>query len=291
MSTVAAAGQTNTLAFQLDDNLIRVPVVLDGHKTQAVLDSGTNTLAVNRKFALSLGMRPGNTKGTVAGGGAADSVYPVTIAQLDFGPERLTDLTGIAVDLEHVSSLARFPVDVFLGRPAFEKRALRIDYPRRQITFFPPGAVAACADPIALHFAGGVPIVSVALQPTSSSAPATLHMIVDLGSTHWAAIVGGPFLDTAEGKALKKRGVQMRLATRVGGALEGVSVRVARMVLGTHTFSNVTVGLASHVKAFQDGSVDGSLGVPLWDKGAITLDDSHHRLCLDLPASSGTKIK
>ena len=165
--TVAVAGRNSSLTFHLQDNIIRFPVVLNGHKMEGALDSGTGTLAVDRKFALSLGMRPRKMIGTAAGGGAtAEPIYPVMIAQLDFGPERLTHVAGMALDLSHLSSANGFPVDVILGRPAFERRALRINYPKRRITFLAPGAKAACADPIPVKLAAGVPIVTVTLQAT-----------------------------------------------------------------------------------------------------------------------------
>ena len=287
---LAGARHPNTLNFHLTDNIIRFPVVLNGHKVGGTLDSGTGALAVDRRFALSLGMRQGKMVGTAAGGGAvAERVYPVTIDQLDFGPERLTHVAGVALDLNHLSSANGFPVDVILGRPAFERRALRINYPKRRITFLAQGAKAACADPIPVKLAAGVPVVAVTLQATPSARPKILHMIVDLGTRYWAAVVGGPFLNTAEGRALEKRGVRTQLGTGTGGRVEGKSVRIAKMIVGKHKFKNLTIGLARHVKTFQLGIADGSLGVPLWDKGIITFDDAHHELCLDLPESDGAK--
>jgi hypothetical protein len=48
-----------SMPFQLQDNLIRVPILINGSKADAVLDSGTGALGVDRTFALSLGLRPG----------------------------------------------------------------------------------------------------------------------------------------------------------------------------------------------------------------------------------------
>jgi hypothetical protein len=289
-SALAGPRQNSTLTFHLTDNVIRFPVVVNGHKVGGALDSGTGTLALDRKFALSLGLRPGKMAGTAAGGGAvAEPVYPVTIARLAFGPERLTHVAGMALNLSRLSAANGFPVDVILGRPAFEQRALRINYPKRRITFLAPGAEAACADPIPIRFAGGVPIVSVTLQATPSARPARLHMIVDLGTRYWAAMVGGPFLNTAEGRTLEKQGVRAHLGTGTGGRVEGKTVQIAEMVVGKHKFRDLTIGLANHVKAFQLGVADGSLGVPLWDKGTITFDDADHRLCLHVPMKSRMK--
>jgi len=48
-------------------------------------------------------------------------MYPVVLNEIQFGPERLTQVRGIALDLGHLSSSAKFPVQVLLGN-----RSLRI---------------------------------------------------------------------------------------------------------------------------------------------------------------------
>jgi hypothetical protein len=65
----AALGQQDSLAFQLQDNLIRVQVVLNGQHVEAVLDSGTGSLALDLRFARSLGLEPAKSTGMVPGGG------------------------------------------------------------------------------------------------------------------------------------------------------------------------------------------------------------------------------
>jgi hypothetical protein len=57
--------QQNDLAFRLDDNLIRVPILLDGHNLEAALDSGTGSIAIDRAFAVALGIELGPSIGTV----------------------------------------------------------------------------------------------------------------------------------------------------------------------------------------------------------------------------------
>jgi hypothetical protein len=50
----------------------------------------------------------------------AKQLYPVTIADLQFGPERLTQLAGVPLDLGHLSASAGFAVQVLLGQPVFK---------------------------------------------------------------------------------------------------------------------------------------------------------------------------
>ena len=66
--------RSKSLTFQLEYNLIRVPVSVNGHTAHAVLDSGSGALVLDRSFALSIGIKPGLTSGDVAGGGGPSAM-------------------------------------------------------------------------------------------------------------------------------------------------------------------------------------------------------------------------
>jgi hypothetical protein len=282
-----AAAQGSEIPFQLQDNLIRVPVVINGNKVDAVLDSGTGALGLDRTFALSLGLHPGVESGKVPGGGAAVPMFPVSLTEIEFGPERLSQIAGVALDMGHLSSSAGFPVKVLLGQPVFLLQPLRIDYPNRKISFLPAGTEAACVDPIPLNFVGGTPVVSVTLRATPTSTPQTLHLIVDLGTRQYAAMLGGPFLDTPDGKLLEQAGKPMQVGTGTGGAVAGNEAQVSSLAVGRHVFPALSVALTRDVGAFSSGIADGTLGVPLWKAGTITFDYPHHHFCVELPKSFG----
>ncbi len=284
-SCLDALGQNQSMPFQLQDNLVRIPIRLNGLPAEAVLDSGTGGLVLDLNFARSLGMKPEKPSGTVPGGGAPVSMFPVTVAKLQFGPEALSQAAGVAVDLSHITSSACFPVQVLLGKLIFDQRALRIDYPDRRVVFLPPGEAATCTDPVPLSFTGGTPVVAVTLQATPTSQPVTLHLIVDLGTRHYAALIGGPFLNTEDGKILQQQGKSVQLGTGTGGAVRGTTVQLASLKVGNREFRNLTVGLTSQVGVFAAGAADGSLGVPLWIDGSITLDFPHRTLCLEKTAN------
>jgi hypothetical protein len=168
----------------------------------------------------------------------------------------------------------------------FDQRALRIDYPHRKIVFLPKAAEVTCANPIPITFFGGAPVVEVTLRSSPESKPVQLHLIVDLGTRHYAAMIGGPFLDTPIGKELLRKSTSLQVGTGTGGALEGNSVQVDSLRIGQQRFAGLTIALTSHVGAFAFGVADGSLGVPLWKDGAVTFDYPHRRLCLDLPPNA-----
>jgi hypothetical protein len=158
------------------------------------------------------------------------------------------------------------------------KGPIRIDYPERRLTFF--SKAPACPAPIALDMLNGVPRVTVTLRPVRDAPATILHLIVDLGTRHFAAIIGGRFLETAAGKAMMSRGKAERIGTGTGGTIAGVTVRAAELGLGTHRYRDLSIALTRQVVAFNKGLADGTLGVPLWVDGAITFDETNRRLCL-----------
>jgi hypothetical protein len=289
-SSCSCVAQQTTLPFQLQDNLLRISIRMNGQPVEAVLDSGAGGLVLDRAFAASVGVPMGDSIGMVPGGGAPELMFPVTIDGLDFGPEHMENVSAIALSLEHLSSSAGFQVHVLLGRPAFVERAILVNYPARKIVFFPVGVEPPCADSIPLSFVGGTPVVTVTLQATAASRPVTLHLIVDFGTRHFAAMLGGPFLDSADGQRLDKAGHPMQVGTGTGGVVMGTSVSVADLKVGSNHFANLGVALTRQVGAFNKGGADGSLGVPLWDHGIITLDYAHQKLCLDVPRTAGETL-
>lgn len=281
LGSSAAAGQQQTLPFHLDDNLIRVPVTFNGQPMDAVLDSGTGGLAIDLAFAQSLHLDLGKSIGMVPGGGEPEPMYPVILDQLDFGPERLSFTPAIAVDLSHLTASAGFPVHLLLGLPVFRQSVLRVDYPAHTLTFL--AQASPCADPIPFTIYGGTPLVAATVVATAGGAPHNLHLIVDLGTRHAAVLLGGPFLDTADGQTLQAAGHPGKLGTGTGGVVMGTIAPIASLTVGNHQVSNVAIGLTHHVGILEKGVADGTLGVPLWQNGVVTFDYAHSTVCFDLP--------
>jgi hypothetical protein len=279
VSTVAA--QQTTIPFHLQDNLIRVPVTLNGQSLDAVLDSGTGGLGIDYAFAQSLHLDIGQSIGMVPGGGKPEPMYPVILDHLDFGPEHLSFTPAIAVDLSHLSASAGFPVHLLLGLPVFRQNILRVDYPAHTLTFL--DAPPPCADPIPFTIYGGAPLVSATVMATPGSAPRTLHLIVDLGTRHAALLLGGAFLETADGQALLAAGHPAQLGTGTGGVVMGTRASIAGLTVGNHHFLNLAIALTHNVGILEKGVADGTLGVPLWQTGAVTFDYTHNTVCFDLP--------
>lgn len=272
-----------TLPFHLDDNLVRVPVTLNGQPIDAVLDSGTGALAVDRAYAQSLHLDMGASIGMAPGGGEPEPMYPLVLDHVDFGPEHLSFIPAVALDLSHLSASAGFPVRLLLGLPIFREGPLRVDYPARTLTFLPATTAASCADPIPFTLYGGAPLIAASLLATPASTPQSLHLIVDLGTRHYAVMLGGKFLDSSDGQALQKSGQPRQVGTGTGGAVMGTIALIAGLTIGSRHYSNLTVALTHHVGVLEKGVADGTLGVPLWQNGSVTFDYVRKTVCFDLP--------
>ncbi len=270
-----------TMPFELKDNLVRIEVEVNGRKQSGVLDSGAGAILVDRKVSQELGLREGGPAGAAAGGGEeAKPLSPVTLAHLAAGPLRFENVAGYALDLGHLSSSAGFPVDVLLGAPAFKYGAVSVDYARRQVTFGPSGSAGRCAAPIPMEILHDAPVVEIDLQTARDEPPVRLKVLVDLGTRHSALVLGGPFVRSEAGKALARGGIAKKVGHGVGGQVQGTVARVPEVRIGSTRFGELEVSLTSDVPVFEQGTIDGTLGVPLWSDGAITFDYPGRHICI-----------
>ena len=280
----AAPAEEMKIPFQLDDNLVHFSATLNGRLVNAVLDSGTGAVLVSRDAAHRFDLKEGQAIGVAAGGGATtQQLFPIVIDSLAIGPLHLVQVSAVTMDVGYLSQSAGFPIDVVVGSPVFATGPVLIDYFARQVTFFGADRAPSCASvSIPIEIVNNVPVVTVTLKSDTSAPPATLHLIVDLGTRHFAATIGGKFLDTGAGRALWARGKPQQVGTGSGGSEQGVAVNVDRLTIGDHALSNVQIALTRQVSAFEKGFADGTLGVPVWKDGTITFDYPNRNVCLNL---------
>lgn len=271
-----------SMPFELRDNLVVVETTIDGKTQPAVLDSGAGALIVGERLAQSLALELGRSAGDAAGAGPqAQQLRSVNVSALKIGPIAFAQLPGHAANLEQLSSSAGFPVDLLVGAPAFKHGMVRVDYRRHRVTFGPSGSGGRCAAPIPLTIVHDAPVVEAELRPTPSADPIRLKLLVDLGTRHRAVVIGGPFVRSGAGKALIASGKAQKVGHGVGGSVQGSLAQVAELRLGKKRLSNLEVALTSGAAAFEGGTFDGTLGVPLWQAGAITFDYPAKVLCIE----------
>ena len=286
LSSLLAAGllpanKSASQVFDLEDNLVRLPAIVDGRQVTAVLDSGTSQVILDRPTSERIGLvTPSATASALGGGSGPQQLSPITIPKVQVGGVRLADIKGFAMNLKPLSTSAGFGIDALLGEPIFDGHVVEVNYQAHLISILSPMRSPDCRNPIPIVISSGVPVATVLLYPRDGSSSITLHMIVDLGTRHYAAVIGGRLLETEEGKALLARARPVQVGTGTGGAIKGSVLNIGRVEIGSQTFKDVQVALTRDIKAFQSGTIDGTLGVPLWIKGSITFDYSHRQLCL-----------
>jgi hypothetical protein len=271
--------------FRLDDNLVHVSASVNGAPVSAVLDSGTGGVLLDLAAAERLHVVQGASSGSAVGGGSgAQQLFPLKISNVEVGGAQLSNVSGFALDLQRLSKSAGFPIEVLVGEPLFGSHIVKINYPARVIELQPSESSVTCRAPIPLTLSNGVPLAEVTIRAVKDGPSLSLHLIVDLGTRHFAAMIGGPFLKTAAGKTLLKTGLQQQIGTGTGGMISGTIVRVPELQVGEKRYSELEVALTDEVKAFETGFADGSLGVPLWSSSVVTFDYPHHSLCIEQPS-------
>lgn len=271
-----------SIPFRLRDNLVVVDVKINGRSQPAVLDSGAGALIVGRGLAKTLGLRHGRADGEVAGAGPqAQQLIPTTISELRVGPLKFGDVPAQVVDLGQLSSSAGFPVELLIGAPAFKSGFVRIDYRRRLVTFGPSGGGAPCAAPIPLSVVHDVPVVEAELRSKREAAPVRLRLVVDIGNRHRALMIGGGFIRSQAGRDFASSGTAQQVGHGTGGGVQGSLARAAELRLAGIVLQDVEVALTPGVAAFEESGLDGAIGVPVWQSGAITFDYAAGRLCIE----------
>ena len=275
-----------TLPFHLHDNLVSVQATINGKTVSAVMDSGSGAMIVSKSLATELGLQLGHSPLQASGGGTGNqSLFPVKLKSVEFGSLALHDVPGYAIDLGSISSSSGLEVDALLGYPFFENHVVRVNYAESTVSIYPENDPPGCPNPISFELIHNVPVVTATVKSQATSAPETVHLVIDLGSRNHNYL-GTAFLQSDAGKALYTNGHQQAVGEGTGGRAMGVVSEFAELSVGTQHFHNVKFALTEQVKAFNLEQVDGSLGVPLWAGGIITFNYPKQQICIQAPRKS-----
>ncbi len=264
-----------TVPFDMDDGEIGLTVRLNGKPERVFLDSGASGIALSQATATKLGLKSSGFLEARGYGGSTD-LHPILIHQLEVpGAVQLTDVTAIAIDLpETMNSYFHHPLAGFVGYDLLAHFVVKVDFPRRQLTFIQPDAFRPTLQDgkaLPLELDNNVPSIQAQLDNLPVQ-----RFLIDTGDEA-ALRLYSPFV-TQYG--LDKKYPHGILST--GGGIGGVSqsrvtrigsFRVAGVTLrGVPTdFSLDTKGGASLVNA-------GSLGSTLLSRFVVTFDYPHSRV-------------
>ncbi|HWF01207.1 MAG TPA: aspartyl protease family protein [Caulobacteraceae bacterium] len=217
---------------------IYLPVTVSGSPTLALLDSGAGMTVLDAGFAKSAGIEADShmAVGGAAGGASAGVAHHVVVA---VGGLHLRDVTVLILDLKTIASQIGHPLQVILGREAFDASVVDVDFADRRVNFVERRAFAAPAGAVAtpLKARGG----GARSVPVSVEGRPPIYVGFDLGNggsltldrTYWEEV-----------GLLGDRPSSVTLAGGVGGVREHRIAEVRRLEFAGATLNAVPVLLA-----------------------------------------------
>ncbi|HEY8573655.1 aspartyl protease family protein [Phenylobacterium sp.] len=265
--TVAPA-KAHTVAFEfLAERQILFPITINGHRAEAWLDSGASATIVDAAFARQIGLPLGQT---VTAQGVAGTVTGVRLsqAQVKIGDVGLPVRRVAVMDLSDVAAVVPRPVQVILGREAFQDAVVDIDFGSREISFTPRAEFRPPRQrPLRLRPSGALRSFPISIEGLKTEA------ILDLGNS------GALLLDRdfAERQGLlRTRPTSTQLSVGADGARESLIASFDRVSVGGVRFDRVvgvaTRGLATHAPA--------NVGLEILSRFEVTIDFPGERLWL-----------
>lgn len=270
-------GTQASVAVDVIQNTIVVPVTLDGHALRFVLDSGGVTL-VTAEAAARLGLR---VEGRFEAGGMTDqsvSAGLVRVGQLAVGDAVILERQLLHVlPIPGASAALGADVDGVLGAELFRRLVLRIDYERAAITLLRPAAPpgADWGERLALTFLAHVPCIDAVLDGTPAK------FLVDTGNS-------GSVLLHAASPAPRATSAITVVGMGIGGAIMGRFARGERLLLGGIAVDAPALRvLASGNHVLAASEVAGNIGGAILARFTATFDYARRALWLAPNASLG----
>lgn len=273
------------LPFEFFDRTrIFIPATVNGRRIAVMLDSGASSNVVDRRFADSLGLTAqGNMTAQGAGGAATASV--VNGVDLSLGVLTFRNSTAVAIDLAGIERRLGHPLPMILGGEAFTDCVVDIDFLHRRIAFRDPGLFRAPAG------AASVPLALVGetrvLDAQVEGRPASLAF--DIGNA--GALGLFPRFWNVPGFLAGRR-----TSTTQTGGLGGTSVvtltTIRALRVGGADFGGVPATLEDTRSAMaRSGRLDGNLGLPVYSRFRLIVDEPHDRVLFAPPVDTATPLE
>jgi hypothetical protein len=270
---ISVAPSAHPVSFELfRGNRIVVPVTINGHQTQAILDTGASMTTIDRTYARSIGL-PEGFKIKAKGAGGDVEAELVTGLTLDVGALRIDKGNVGVMDLATVARGIGRPINVVLGRDFFNSAVISIDWARKQLVVrshesFRPDA-AARAMQLTKH--GPFNTISVSI----AGAPA-VEALFDLGN-------GSPLVMPITYWGHRPEVANLKYAGAMSGGVGGVhparAVIVPTVTLAGKTFASVPA-IMSESGNDEDPTQMTNVGIGLMKQFKVDLDLGRDRIYL-----------
>lgn len=273
-ATVSWQQSGSGVPFKLyQGNRVIVGGSINEQPVEFLLDTGAGMATIDRAYARSIGIPPGEKVQARGSGGAVEAEVVNGIA-LKIGGVALTNVTAMVIDLSVVSKGIGRPVPVVLGRELFDNAALTFDWPRSQMVLSRPDDYKPAANarivPLGRSELGLNTVeVSVAGLPP-------IKAFFDLGA-------GSPLSLPKEYWSARPELAELRYAEGQSGGVGGLhatrNVTVPRVDFAGELFRDVPVILGQ--EAAKGAVTEAKVGIGLMQQFKMTMDLGRNRLFLE----------
>jgi len=272
----ARPGQTSaTVPFELDGGQIALSVRLNGQPARVFLDSGASGIALTQATATRLGLKSSGFLEARGYGGSTD-LHPILVHKFEVpGAVTITDAAAIAIDLpDTLSAFFSRPVDGFVGYDLLAHYVVRVDYPRRILTFTAPDAFRPArgdGPPLPLQLDNDIPSVEASIDALPPA-----RFLLDTGDEA-ALRLYSPF---AASSGLDRKYPRGALTTGggIGGASSSRVTKIGSFTVAGVTLRQVPTDFSLDPKGGASLVIAGALGSRLLSRFVVTFDYPHGRV-------------
>ena len=278
-ATAATTGGSAPLQLLRTGDLGGLPWIelpLQGQATRWLVDSGASAALVSPALAERLQLSPLSPL-RVAMAGGVQTLPRVRLPALP-GANAAAEMPAIVLDLQPLVGQAGGRFDGALGAPWLRERITRFDLAAGQLRWaaaaaLPPSGAAV----LPLRWDLGLPVLSLAL-----GARAADDFVFDTGNAG-ALVV---FAKRADALLRQAPDLPQTTVRELGGNVQARFARLERLVSPAWVAQQVPAALESGTGSARGPHFErlaGSLGMALFEPGAVTLDGPGDRLIVELP--------
>ena len=255
-------------ALSVRGDRLFVQAVVNGHETEALLDSAAEISLLDSSFARSIGIAAEGADVVKGSGGEQEVAFASGVAIVAVG-RRLDDLTVAVLDLSDISTrLIGEPITTVLGREIFDSGRLEVDIARGVIRTVDDGRVPP-GEALELREQHGVEAFYVTVDGAQS-------VLAEFDLGNGSEVLIGAQLAERLGLAEEHNIVERRTGGGIGGAREREIVIIPSLIVAGVTFENVEAAIDR-----TENASDINLGVSVLRRFLMTVDFPQRRIWLE----------
>jgi len=274
----ADGARTPWLPLAPGRGLVEIDAEVDGRKVRAVVDTGAQLSAVDRRLAASLGL-PRTLAAPILAYGVSGRPALTHTVTLDLALPGLAapGIRAAVLDLVELSQSNGRPFELLIGRNLLSELVLEVDFPLDRARFLAAGAYRTPIDgqviPL-IRQAGGAPTLPVSIEGRPP-----LPLLLDTGASGWVALSEG----AAERLGLlgPERRITRAPAVSLGGVRLDRLTQASHVKLGELTLQHVPVQI--YAPALRIGAPTGLVGASALQGLRVAVDLGGGRIVLAPP--------